>query len=175
VALRPPQHRVDGDIVYVHPQDPAWNDEARQVFNANVEGFETHPVWLYGTGQTRYHLDAVLHHKDGTARASDWLDIKEATKFRLRRMSVRHFSRVHPRMLDPNDMEARVDACRYGLEEVDGPGAPRLMGREELTERDVETLGKMSDLGDALVWAIGSAAHTASLPLTDAEKKAFAS
>lgn len=179
---RPPQHRVDAEPVYVHPLDEAWDNariqDDRDAMRERGEDPDEHPVWIYLTGRSRYDLDANLKYGSGTAKASDWLDMKAATLFRLRRLDPRPFARVHARkeaaaVREEVDHEASLEGCRFGLERVEGPDSPKLIGRGELTERDIAAL--TDRFGAPVVWAVGDAAYFASIPLTEDEKKAFAS
>lgn len=177
-----PQHRVGAVPIFVSSADQAWNhariDEERAAMKAAGEDPNTHPVWLYWIGATRYDLHARLRWKDGAAAVTDWLDLPNATLFTLRRLSPRHFSKVHPRIQNAHetgvpDREIELDACRWGLESVVGPSAPELRGGIELTEGDIEVL--RSTWGMPMVWELGRAAYTCSVPLREDEKKVFAS
>lgn len=179
---RPPQHRVDAEPIYVDPSDDAWDsariEADRKAMEERGEDPDEHPVWLYLTGRTRYDLDAALKYGNGMAKASDWLDLKRAVLFTLRRLEPRDFARIHARKeasaaSGVPDHEVSLDACRVGLVKCEGPGVPKLIGRGELTDTDVRALVDLG--GHSLPWRIGDAAYFASIPLTDDEKKAFAS
>jgi hypothetical protein len=172
---------VDAEAIYVHPADDAWDNariEAdRAAMKERGEDPDQHPVWIYLTGRSRYDLHAKLKYGNGAAAASDWLDLKSATQFHLRRLDPRPFARVHARKeaaaaSGVPDHEASLESCRHCLASVEGPGAPKLHGRGELTDRDIDELVSLG--GHGLPWAIGDAGYFASIPLTDDEKKAFA-
>lgn len=179
---RPPQHSADAEPVYVLPGDDAWDHKRiaadRAAMEERGEDPASHPFALYAGGVTRFDLDARLKYGNGEAKARDWLDFPKACTFSLRRLTPRQFARIHARKEvewagGPKDYEAALDACQYGLAACGGPGAPKLLGRGELTESDLETL--VREYGHGVVWAIGDAIYHASIPLTDDEKKAFAS
>jgi hypothetical protein len=183
VALkRPPQHRVDAEAIYVHPADEAWDwpriTNDREAMAERGEDPDQHPVSIYLTGRSRYDLHARMKFGSDSAPASDWLDMKSATLFNLRRLEPRDFARIHPRKIRAQetgveDLEASLDACVAGLRSIDGPDSPKIVGRDRLTDQDVKRIEDR--FGPSAPWAIGDAAYFASIPLTDDEKKAFAS
>lgn len=179
---RPPQHRADAEIIYVSPIDPAWRADAivaeRKALEEAGEDPAQHPASLYLSGSTRYDLHARLRWKGGEAPATDWLDLPSAYRFTLRRLPPRLFSRVHARRdaaarAGTVDYDASFDACKWALVRVEGPEPVKLSGSAELTEDDITEL--VACFGLAAVWALGDAAYYASIPLTEQEKKAFAS
>jgi hypothetical protein len=137
-----------------------------------------HPVSVYLSGRSRYDLHARINYGNDSASAAAWLDTPKAVRFNLRRLDARRFARVHARKEAEADRgvpdhDASLDALQWGLVSVDGPDAPKIVGRGELTDRDVDTL--IAAYGHGVCWAVGDAVYFASIPLTDDEKKAFAS
>lgn len=182
---RPPQHRVDAEIVYVHPLDPAWDSarldaECEEMDAAEPGGSKAHPVLIYWSGASRFDLEARHSFKDGTASAAEYLDDAKANKFALRRLGVRKLSSVTHRIRsdDPERLaSAQIDAVKWGVLSITGPAMPKLRGEgaTELTEADLDELATCTQYGADLLDSIGLAVWRASQPLTDAEKKACAS
>lgn len=179
---RPPQHRANAEPIYVHFSDDAW-DHARietdmEAMKRDGQDPSQHPVALYWSGSTRYDLHARVLYGNDSAPATDWLDMKKACLFTLRRLDPGKFARVQARKeaasrKGESDYENAIDSCRWTLAKCEGPGAPKLSGRGELSDRDIAELTEC--FGAPLVWALGDAGYLASIPLTDDEKKAFAS
>ena len=89
---RPPQHRADAPIVYVHPRDKAWDHDriTREQAEMKQAGKDAtkHPAAQYMGGHTRYDLDAELTYGNEVARPRAWLEeTKLPTKWYFNRFT----------------------------------------------------------------------------------------
>lgn len=176
---RPPQHRADAKIVYVHPADESWDEERilreQEEMREREEKPGDHPVARYLGGWTRYDLDAVATLNGETVSARQYLDpSKPATEWHLRRLRVDERYEIDSlleqdiRAGSMKPRKAYLRACVLGLKKVEN--GPELEGAgRRLTANDLE---KLQDLHPDLPLDIGEAVYTASLPLRDDEKKA---
>ena len=164
--LRPPTHRADAPIVYVHPSDDAWDQDR---IKADLADKTDHPLQQYWGGYTRYDLTpAVQAYFKPDARP---------TKFYLRRLKWDEWMRckgMWERSVvsgDPRPVEAFVEACRLGLVRIDnGPEIDPAGGR--LSDRDMQRIQDLSTDRYEMILDVGQAAYQASMPLSEAEKKA---
>ena len=167
-----PRHRIDAPIIAIHPADEAWDDQKVEE-SAEAHG-EDCPFLRYHRGTTRYDLGARGEH----GAAQDFLS-GSPVEFHLRRLSTLQLNEVQG-MLEreitqgfPIPRAAYLLACRYGLMAVK-QGASTVLDLERpgnLSEKDVEALGSLTDLGIGLVVFVGQASYAASQPLTEAEGK----
>ena len=167
-----PRHRIDAPIIAVHPADDAW-DQAKVEKSAEEHG-EDCPFLRYHAGLTRYDLGARGQH----GSAQDLLS-GNPVEFHLRRLSTLQLNEVQG-LLEreitqdfPIPRGAYLLAARYGLMAVKQGGSTviDLERPGNLSDKDLEALGTMTDLGLALVMFIGQASYAASQPLTEAEGK----
>lgn len=181
---RPPQHRADAKIVYIHPQDEAWDRdtieaEAKRMKEVG-ESPTQHPWSLYTGGHNRYDLDAEYTVLGEVKRARDYLDeSKSPTLWHLKRLSWNEWYDVDAqwqaeikRGRPPHT--AFLKALQVGLESVEN--GPELQGPpNKLTLDDIEALhGLRVEIDGVIVdpaLDIGEAIYTASMPLTEVEKK----
>lgn len=179
---RPPQNRVDAPIIFVHPDDPAWDKARIAAEQAEMkkrgEKPQDHPAARYQGGWNRYDLDAQGTVAGELKSPRDYIDeTKQPTMWRLRRLTALEWYEVHPLWLKgrKNGEDAPVAACLLacvmGLEKADnGPDLDRPGGR--LGNADIQRLhdwGQESEID--LVLAIGEAVYCASMPLTESEGK----
>lgn len=178
---RPPQHRVDAPILYVHPSDEAWQRERieaeQTAMKARGEDPKQHPVARYQGGWTRYDLDAMSTVAGEARTPRDYLDeSKQPTMWKLRRLDVAQWYEVHPlwdkaARASEKAFVAFLRAALVGIEKVEnGPTLELTAGR--LTATDLQLL---HDIGQGaeidLVYDIGQAVYTASMPLSESEGK----
>lgn len=170
--IKPPRHRVDAPIVFVHPADGSWDKEA--VAKAEEDHGSESPFLVYQSGRTRFDLGARGEH----GSAQDLLSGKPV-EYHLRRLSVLELNEVQG-LLErevsqgyPLPRSAYLQAARYGLSAVksDGNELLELERPGNLTRADVETLAECTELGGDLLMHIGQASYAASRPLRDDEKK----
>lgn len=169
--LRPPQHRGDAPILFVHEDDDAWdktkiNEQVRRLKKRAVD----HPFVRYQAGATRFDLSAPDEGPDGESGVLAYLDMTRATVFALRRLTWREVYTLQPMIAGGNVLGAYGLACSWALERVDGPSAIKVE-RDSGGSLTDETLQALFDLNASLPRAIGAAAFAASLPLLEAEKK----
>lgn len=178
---RPPPNRVDAPIVFVHPDDPAWDKER---IDAEMEALgprqHEHPIVRYIGGWTRYDLDAQTTYEGKVVTAREYLDeTKQPTMWTLRRLTHEEWYEVRP-MVDRSyqlgelrQVQAFVRACGYGLKKVDnGPDLELPGGRP--SRKDMALLHEMGQVQNPpvdLIYAIGEAVFQASMPLTETEGK----
>src|SRR5689334_11416959 len=99
---RPPQHRVDAPIMFVHPTDTAWDyprikAEQEKMRESGADPL-MHPVARYHGGWTRYDLDAQATLFGEVVRPRDYLDeSKQPVMWKLRRLTQPQWYEIHPR------------------------------------------------------------------------------
>jgi len=176
---RPPQHRADAKIVYVHPADESWDDERirdeQDEMKKRGEKTTDHPVARYLGGWTRYDLDAPATLDGKVVTPREYLDpSKPATEWHLKRLRTEDKYEVDS--LIEQDIRAGalrprkgyLRACVLGISKVEH--GPDLEGAgRRLSLDDVAVL---EDMHPGLPLDIGEAVYTASMPLRDDEKKA---
>lgn len=173
--LRPPQHRVDAPIVFVHPSDPAWDKERVDKEMTELgDRAQYHPVVRYLGGWTRYNIDAPGTLADGSVTtAREYLDeSKQPTVFKLRRLTFDEWYEVEPlvekarRSLE-SPFAGYIKACRFGLESIENGPALEMPGRR-CSHADMT---KLYATRQDLPYDIGEAVYQASMPLTESEGK----
>lgn len=173
--LRPPTHRADAPIVYVHPKDPAWDRERidRELKALRDEGKpeSQHPVLRYQGGFTRYDVDAI----------ADYLK-PDATRFYLKRIGVFDWQEVESMreaqvLAGAKPRRAYLRCLALALSKIDN--GPTIVGEPgALLPEDVERIAALSYYDEDekrvidVLYDVGEAAYTASMPLSKAEKKA---
>lgn len=166
MKFRPPKHRVDSPIVFIHPADDAWDQDA--VAKSEEDNGEDCPFLAYHRGDTRYDSSGVQHLFSG-----------QPVEFHLRRLSVIELNEVQSLMERDIAQQswrfraAYLQSARYGLTAVKQGGSEILKLRSpgSLSNDDVEAIGTCTELGIDLLKDIGRAVHLASQPLRDDEKK----
>ena len=175
--MKPPAHRIDAQPVLVRATDPAWDLDRLDAELDSLDPAErsAHPWAAYMAAGTRYDL----HADAGNGSAADYLRPgSEPVAWTLRRLSVTQMARVQDmfsreirREGESSLYEVWVECVRCGLEDVTGPGAPRLEHRQgKLTEASLSEIHDHCG-GLAALAEIGAAIFHLSQPLTDAEKK----
>jgi hypothetical protein len=179
MALRPPQHRIDAPIVFVHRSDSAWDRDRIEREKADMRKADLdprdHPVDRYLGGFTRYHLDAQATVGGEVVTVRSYLDdTKQPTFWRLRRLTVHEWYEVHPQWeravrAKESPTKAYVMAATLGVVKVEnGPTLDLTAGR--LTAGDLEKLREIGEaIDDDLIVAIGEAVYQASMPLREDE------
>lgn len=166
--LRPPQHRIDAPIVFVHHIDDAWDRSKidRDCTVITGDGVkvlpELNPLAQYRGGFTRYDLNASVQEY---LRAS-----ATPTRFVLRRLAWDEYQACRQQIDSGRRRDAYAYACQTGLTKIEA-GAFDLEGKSP-TWQEMQKLHDMSPLGVDLVHDIGQAVFQASLPMSEAEKKA---
>jgi hypothetical protein len=175
---RPPQHRADAKIVYVHPADSSWDEERilreQNEMKKRGEKPSDHPVSRYLGGWTRYDLDAPSTLDGKTVTPREYLDpTRPATEWHLKRLSTQDRCEIE-NLIDQErnagsnmPRKAYLRACNMALASVEcGPELDGYLGR--MTADDFDTLDSMFP---GLPLDIGGAAYVASLPLRTTKKK----
>lgn len=178
---RPPQHRVDAPIVYIHPSDSAWQTDRvaaeQAAMKARGEEPKMHPVARYQGGWTRYDLDAQFTLEGKVVTARDYLDeAQQPTMWRLHRLNVAQWYEIHPlwekaASNGEQPYAAFVRAAMIGVEKVENGPTLELPGGR-LSPTDMQTLHEIGQAsGVDLVFDLGKAVYTASMPLSESEGK----
>ena len=169
--LRPPTHRADAPIVYVHPSDPAWNkeriDRELREYREAEKPESTHPVLRYRGGFTRYDVAAV----------ADYL-APDATRFYLKRIGAYDWQEIESlRESSPSPRKAFLRALALSLTRIEN--GPTLVGEAGAIQvEDLERIAALSFFDEEeqrsvdVLYDLARAAYTASMPLSKAEKKA---
>lgn len=166
--LRPPQHRADAPVVFIHPCDDAW-DHAR-IESELKDADDDHTLKRYWGGHSRYDLtpDVQAYLKpDG-----------RPTKFYLRRLPWKAWNEAQgmwERAVlrgDNRPVEAYEHACQRGLERIDGVELMDPTDHTGVSDRDMQRLHDLSTDKYNLILDIGQAVYQASMPMSEAEKKA---
>lgn len=171
--LRPPQHRADAPIQFVHEDDEAWDKDRinAEIAKIGKRKAQEHPFVRYLSGATRFDLSAEMDGPVGErVKITDYFDVSVATIFVLKRLSWRQIYTLQPMIGGGNYAGAYALACRWALERIDGPPCSVKIERSDdmLTE---DTMQALFDLLPGLPTALGAAAFAASLPLSEPEKK----
>jgi hypothetical protein len=184
MALRPPQHRIDAPILYVHPSDDAWDkprfeSEKEQMRAAGLDPRD-HPLELYFGGFTRYDLSAKATVAGEVVTLRSYLDdAKHPTIWKLRRLTVHEWYDVSPiweqeAIAKRKPTKAYFLAATIGIRQVDNGPTLDLPGGK-LSPSDLEKLRDMGEaMGEDLILAIGEAVYSASMPLREDERRPFA-
>lgn len=178
MALRPPQHRSDAPIIFVHPSDSAWDEprilaERDKLVELGIEA-KHHPVSRYLGGWTRYDLDAEATLFDQAVTPRQYLDEeKRPTFWKLRRLSREEWYEVQGMFEasrargEPRPIKCNARCCELGLIGVDnGPTLELPGGRPSKADLD-----RLYAIGHDLQLDIGQAVYQASMPLSAAEGK----
>lgn len=174
---RPPQHRIDAPILYVHQSDEAWDHDrivAEQGEMASRgEDPHQHPVARYLGGFTRYDLDAAATFAGKVTTPREYLDeSKQPTYWKLRRLTWDQWYEVLPlweKAVRDNErpIKAYLRACVMGVERAEnGPALEPVAGR--LTADDIS---RLFAIDAELPLVLGEAVYTASMPMTETEGK----
>lgn len=175
--LRPPQHRADAPIVFVHPKDPAWkNDEIEKDLKAwkeSGQAVSAHPVVRYRAGHTRYDISLVQQYLG-----------EQPTKFYFKRIGVVEWQDIEAlkesqEFHGSKPRKAFLTAMVQSLTKIEN--GPELIGDKNgrgVSLEDVERIGALNfydedenEVVDVL-YDVARAAYVASMPLSVAEKKA---
>lgn len=175
---RPPQHRADAPILFIHESDD-W-DHDRIARERKEAPDERHPFDRYQAGETRYDLDAAMTYRGQAVTVRQYLrEGAEPTVFRLRRVSgddryrlIATGAQLDPTTSSRDEHSALWALCRLGLVEVtdgfNGPAWDLHRTANGLTEAAVQTL---YDVRPRLPIDIGWAVFHAAAPLSEAEGK----
>ena len=165
---KPPKHRVDAPIVFIHPADEAWDQDA--VAESEAKNGADCPFVRYHSGETRF---------DATEVQASGLLTGQPVEYHLKRLSALQLNEVQG--LAERDMVQQspmartgyLQSARYALHEIKRGGgelAP-LHSPGNLSVLDIEMLRDATELGIDLIRDIGKAGYLASQPLRDDEKK----
>lgn len=174
---KPPAHRVDAPIIYIHPSDSAWDFSRYDDEKAQLEDPGKHPLSLYFGGWTRYDLSAASELNGQLVTPQDYLlPNKEPTKWYLKRLGHEDYYEVRSMAMsawqkDQLPSQAYLKAAQIGIKKVENFPEELVGPPGALTKRDMEKLFEYRTASFDLVIDIGSAVYAASMPLTDAEKK----
>lgn len=179
MALRPPQHRIDAPILFVHATDTAWDEERIQREQQAMRSADppqeasSHPVARYLGGFTRYDLDAAATVLGQVVTVRDYLDdAKQPTIWKLRRLSADEWYDVHPLFERDVRRGEKPWACyircgKLGVSKVEnGPALELIAGR--MTTADV---AKIDAIGRSMLYDIGEAVYQASMDLREDERR----
>lgn len=108
---QPPEYNVDGEAVYIEPNDEAWTCDFDEFRSFNGDGIpqysNKHPVGRYYNGRTRHRL---------TPDVEEHLDMqKDPEQFILREVSWRRLAEYKQAMAAGRHYEACADLCREGI------------------------------------------------------------
>jgi hypothetical protein len=181
MALRPPQHRIDAPIRFIHPSDTAWDRERwdREKDEMRKAGLDPsdHPVDRYLGGFTRYDPDAEATVNGAVVTVNEYIDdAKQPTVWHLKRLTILQWYDVQPMWerdvrAGQSPKKAYVHAATIGVAKVDNGPTLDLTGGK-LTTSDLEKLREIgSGIGDDLIVAIGEAVYQASMPLREDERR----
>ena len=171
---RPPQQRVDAPIIFVHRDDPAWDHARIEAEKAQMEKPAMHPVERYLGGWGRYDIDARATVLGQDVSPREYLDeSKHPTLFRFKRMAALDWYEARALHMKGAYADAFLRSI-HALEKIEN--GPELSAKPggRLTLADVQML---TDLGHEqsppieLLFELGEVAYTASMPLTESEKK----
>ena len=162
----PPKHRVDAPIVFIHPADEAWDQDA--VAKSEEEHGKECPFLQYCTGETRCDPSDAQHLLKG-----------QPVEYHLSRLSALQLNEVQSLIErditqgGPMTRTGYLQAARYGLKELKQGGAElvALQSPGNLSMADIELLRDATPLGIDLIRQIGAAVYQASQPLREDEKK----
>lgn len=181
---RPPTHRIDAPIQFVHPSDTAWDEprvlaEQQRMREAELDPTR-HPVARYRGGWTRYDLGAEATLFGDVVSIRDYLDdSKQPTIWTLRRLTVSEWYEVHPiwqreTRAGMPPYAAYLRCATIGIRKVEnGPTLELTGGR--LSASDLDKLHRLGQGGEFdLIFDLGEAVYQASMPLREEEKTPFA-
>ena len=177
--MRPPQHSIDANPIFVLIEDPAWDTDRvdQELEGLDNEARAEHPYLAYHSGSTRYDLNARVTWAGGEGSASDYLG-DGACRFTLQRLAPDQFAEI----VDSRSREYRregenasfvgvwVKAARYGIRAIDGDAAIRFPSGARMSD------GVMRQICDRhggvnAITQIGLASWMLSQPLSEAEGK----
>ena len=165
MKFRPPTHRVDAPIVFIHPADPAWDQEA--IAKAADEHGDESAFSRYQRGLTRYDASEVQSLISGQPVEFHLTRLSAIQLIEVQSLLERDVSQDKPLL-----RSAFLQAACYGLREVKQGALPalELESPGSLSAADIEALSS-TEVGIHLIQAIGQAVYAASQPLRDDEKK----
>lgn len=132
-----------------------------------------HPFAMYMSGQTRFDIDAPVPWRGKRLAASDYFKAgAQPVRFILRRLRWREYHQVMSIHRTGDKIEAYLRACQYGLVEVENGRKLGLDLNPDAAERSDDDMQALFEAWADLPVFIGQAVMAASVPLTDAEKKA---
>lgn len=160
----PPIHRIDADMVFVFPDDGAWDDERFLQETADMSPGDraAHAVTRYVNCETRWDLAPV----------SDYLRAEhKPARFTLRRLTLQQYARARDLAMRGESSLAALYALQHGLTRVDGvPGLQHLDATQSaFSEQDVTLIAEVISFPRAI--KVGEAVIACNGEITDAEKK----
>lgn len=173
--LRPPTHRADAPIVFVHPSDPAWDkdriDRELKALRDDGKPESQHPVLRYQGGFTRYDVDAI----------ADYLG-PDATKFYFKRIGLFDWQQIET-LRDMDVAKSAKPRTAYwralAVSLVKVENGPPLVGESgAFLMEDFDRIAALNFYDEEkhrivdVFYDCGEAAYQASMPLSKAEKKA---
>jgi len=161
--LRPPQHRIDDQAVFIAEEDDAWDHE-RIDREARESGRDEHPVVRYWNGETRYQL---------TPEVKGYIDdTKRPESFTLKRIAARRFMQIQSLInSEEKRFEGYLEAFKSGLDGAENiPVKLKMLANGEVSEDAIDKVCEV--MGPGIIMEVGVAAYIASTPLTEPEKKA---
>ena len=183
MALRPPRHRIDADMVFVSGLDSCWDWERIKRESEDLDDEDPHPYAYYIAGLSRYDVTAELELGDERVAISDYWTETPQAKFHLRTLEPSKMGDVVATLRGASIIEERDPvacekakhqayymACKYGLAKVEGAFSVSPAPGGGLPETDMQKL--MDAGGYDLISDIGQAVFRASQKLSLAEKKA---
>jgi hypothetical protein len=161
----PPIHRLDAPMVFVFPDDGAWDDERfrQETADMSPEDKAAHPVTRYVTCQTRFDIEPV----------AQYLRMEEQpARFYLRRLTLQQWARARDLALRGEGTLAAFYCLQHGLLRVDGvPGLQHLdSSSRPFSEQDTAKIAEVISFPRAI--KVGEAIMAANGEITEAEGKA---
>lgn len=172
--MLPPRHRIDHRPIYIHPSDPAWDNDKIAADQRAIEAktgpwsrWEDHPVHAYHAGSARYDKATV----------EPWLrsDVRP-TMFVLRRMNRGQMGEFRHLRYDightPRSEDFALRHCLVSIHDLDGIGeewGKRSTDAPPLTDAQHDELALA--LGYGVLAELVTACVLASQQITSAEGK----
>lgn len=161
----PPIHRLDAPMVYVFPDDGAWDDERykQEIADMSAEDKLAHPLTRYVQGETRWDIAPVEEYLRPEGNPA---------RFYLRRMTLQQWGRARDLAYRGELSLAGFYALQHGLIRVDGvPGLQHMdSSTKPFSEQDVSKIAEIVGFERAI--SVGDAIIKGNSEITEPEKKA---